>query len=215
MPRKVRSKKISRSKPIYSRKRVSNQKRRSKLRKNTRKKSRAHTPVQRRRTNTYRRDSQKGGSDPEEVQRFEDALRRGGPEQALLLLALSFMAGGLYGTFGLALEAAKRKFHQIKFDRNAAAVAAAAAAAEEARAADAAAAAAASGLRRHDRLNAQAAAWRMLGAKEDEMEHLKAKEEEEESDVFYDTEEGPPSPPDPEAYDPQEVEQHDHRIGPF
>jgi len=71
MPLKVKSKisrskisrsKISRSKPRYSRKRVSNQKRRSKLRKNTRKKSRAHTPVKRR-TNTYRRNSQKGGAD--------------------------------------------------------------------------------------------------------------------------------------------------------
>ena len=58
MPRKVRTK-ISRSKPRHSRKRISKQRRSSKLRKSI-KKSRAHTRVKRR-TNTYRRNLQKGG----------------------------------------------------------------------------------------------------------------------------------------------------------
>ena len=71
MSRKVRSN------PRNSRKKVLNQKR-SKLRKNTRKKSRA----QRRRTNIYRRGSQKGGAG------FESIPNSVGPVDAAVMVAL-------------------------------------------------------------------------------------------------------------------------------
>ena len=125
MPRKVKSKKSfsSRSKPRYSRKRVSNQKRRSKLRKNTRKKSRAHTPVKRR-TNTYRRDSQKGGGEFELAEDFMDGVGRrastgidvGGlhiPDELLLLAASYATYRGINALPALA-SATRRQWERFK-----------------------------------------------------------------------------------------------------
>jgi hypothetical protein len=133
---KTRKKSKSKSKSkSYKPKKVKKNKNKAKK---SQKKSRAHTPVKRG-TNTYRRDSQKGGA--------AGAWRSGwfpakqDVDRALLLLALAFMAGGLYGTFVLAMEAAKRKFNQLRaalpawgsaVDRDAAAAAATAEAAHEA-----------------------------------------------------------------------------------
>jgi len=74
MSRKVRSNPRNSKKSFKSK--------RSKLRKNTRKKSRAHTPVQRRRTNIYRRGSQKGGAG------FESIPNSVGPVDAAVMVAL-------------------------------------------------------------------------------------------------------------------------------
>jgi hypothetical protein len=156
---KTRKKSKSKSKSkSYKPKKVKKNKNKAKK---SQKKSRADTPVKRG-TNTYRRDSQKGGAAgawrsgwfpaKQDVALFAEswtpvgaggrpALREQDVDRALLLLALAFMAGGLYGTFVLAMEAAKRKFNQLRaalpawgsaVDRDAAAAAATAEAAHEA-----------------------------------------------------------------------------------
>ena len=117
MPNKVRSK------TRYSRKRFSNQKRRSKLRKNTRKKSRAHTPVKRR-TNTYRRNSHKGGGEFGLAADLMDGVGRqatagidvGGlhiPNQLLLLAASYATYRGIDALPALA-SATRRQWERFK-----------------------------------------------------------------------------------------------------
>jgi len=64
-----------RSKSRYSRKRISKQRRRSNLKKNTRKKSRGYTPQVKRRTN-YRRYSKKGGGNDDEDDEKEIYITR-------------------------------------------------------------------------------------------------------------------------------------------